>query len=1680
MHAMNLRRKIAAGLAAIMAFGSAVAFAPTNVQAYVGNTAMVSGNVVRNYASGSHLVDNAAIPAAIVGAALETVLTTPGGGPRPVAHGALGRDIVIPANLLNVAGTALGDGSRALDLILHGNAQWDFNTSGLQRQGNPGAQVATVIELAGATTPGFHLGWPTAFVEGPGQMLIIPEIRTLTPSFIAAAEFRVEDDYWIVDLPIIGGHSLEHANVFWDIDGVNPARHPSMNAQQGNMAALTGAARTAALTRHVDVSNIGTTPAATWHEWVTELVVFSETAATATQLGVLGGHMRLEIPVAEANDFLGNGVTMIGATFRDLQAMDWPQVLAGTSYTVNFPIGELTITPVAIEFFEDTAAAQTRTLSIAGGVGPFTWGPAPAGMPAWLDFADGVFTATTTPALPQADVTVTVTATDARGIAFTEDIVISLATVPPSQILIDLNYLTYDAGLFNFNNIVRDTSVTPDVRVPFTISAMRSRVIDPDGGADVVVSGIHPNLASFNPATNTLTGVAGVDGFAYFEIAATGLVGDRILQVPIAGGFVNLNAATLVSAMPALQTNISTTVAQQIVLDATNAGEATMPAVIFPLPAVLPAGVTSVTAGVTIAAGDFVSGAALLGATGTRSFSITFDVPSSDDTFVLNVNIPWEAGEAIVMQAPLTNAAQMAFAPMADIAPTVINPTANFGITTFLLDPLTALANDPTVIASNNQQPWRTLIPVNTTPAGANAGNIDQGRFTGGYSELITDPANTPARRLSIQRPGTLFHTGTINRAARPNGHGAMHGGHEIPFRLDYNHAFRANIVRVTWFPQDALAVAGVSNFWEAQQAGVHLRIPIAIRFTGTGDVSLSTNPGLTGIGGAGNPTLIASESLGLGVRVVGTEAVPTGRLHVNLDRIDLISFSPDGFIPSTVPAADGTGGQARGFHFVAPDGFNFGNTLRINGHNIVVQTGNAEGNITATTLGGTAGVPNGSANTTAYLSHGGRILNVVIGANTTSSQFENRLRIENMTLVQTDLVNPLFRAETLNVRVLNGLRHNNQNNADEQADQSATATFGARGGRGAITQGTTALGSYQGAPVAARARFTDWGLIFTPDHGGASPTPLAIPSPFVSGRVYTEGMAALAAGFEPTVVGHFAAHSRVVRIEELAPQSAWGSRNIEFTLTDAEGNPHPYAAIAGVEFRSGRMDAASTNIQTGFHWSAWSSFHNRVPGPRGGAGTGAGLTLANSNGTVLAGRDNRNTHAGAQSLVVFDAGGQRVSVQNLTVENPQTQSIWLEARFFISSDVNFDGNVYVAITNIWNEHLNDPMFVQDRAGNPQGPIQIATIERRLNLESEVTNINIGFQSIPVANITLSETQANVLRTGREIQLSLSEFGVAGARTDMGFNAINRGNIAIDGHATATNRLDVTMLPMQVGEPSIRMSVSRTSSGTGSAITFQNLHVYANHSVPYGVYGVIARGNAILDNDETVLNWFGGTGINARQLAANESGFRRYGFGGLLFDPYINVITPGQGVPGGLTGIVGVQVGSPIATVGGFAHHMVNGSGHIVPVIQQVIGGQARVMVPVRGIADMLGADTAWDAVTRSVSIIVGDRHVIFTIDSTTYTVNGVPHTLDVPPTIPASGPGANTTYLPFRAVGEAFGITVDWHEATRTGWFNHPNTLGTGIVNDMPVFEGQGLFTFEPVAPTVIQPTVGTEDYDY
>lgn len=87
-----------------------------------------------------------------------------------------------------------------------------------------------------------------------------------------------------------------------------------------------------------------------------------------------------------------------------------------------------------------------------------------------------------------------------------------------------------------------------------------------------------------------------------------------------------------------------------------------------------------------------------------------------------------------------------------------------------------------------------------------------------------------------------------------------------------------------------------------------------------------------------------------------------------------------------------------------------------------------------------------------------------------------------------------------------------------------------------------------------------------------------------------------------------------------------------------------------------------------------------------------------------------------------------------------------------------------------------------------------------------------------------------------------------------------------------------------------------------------------------------------------------------------------------------------------------------------------------------------RTLVPIRKIAEALGAEVQWDGSENKALIFTDEGRVELNIDDISYTVNGKKKTMDV-----AAQLFSDRTFVPARVVAEALGCIVDWNDNPQT-----------------------------------------------
>ena len=109
-----------------------------------------------------------------------------------------------------------------------------------------------------------------------------------------------------------------------------------------------------------------------------------------------------------------------------------------------------------------------------------------------------------------------------------------------------------------------------------------------------------------------------------------------------------------------------------------------------------------------------------------------------------------------------------------------------------------------------------------------------------------------------------------------------------------------------------------------------------------------------------------------------------------------------------------------------------------------------------------------------------------------------------------------------------------------------------------------------------------------------------------------------------------------------------------------------------------------------------------------------------------------------------------------------------------------------------------------------------------------------------------------------------------------------------------------------------------------------------------------------------------------------------------------------------------------------------------VPIIEE-----ERTMLPIRFVADALGAEVKWDSGERKVTVNLKDTLVELWIDENTARVNGDYHMID--PDNPKVKPFIDTrgrTVLPLRFISETLGFKVNWSQARREVALLYPPPL--------------------------------------
>ena len=124
--------------------------------------------------------------------------------------------------------------------------------------------------------------------------------------------------------------------------------------------------------------------------------------------------------------------------------------------------------------------------------------------------------------------------------------------------------------------------------------------------------------------------------------------------------------------------------------------------------------------------------------------------------------------------------------------------------------------------------------------------------------------------------------------------------------------------------------------------------------------------------------------------------------------------------------------------------------------------------------------------------------------------------------------------------------------------------------------------------------------------------------------------------------------------------------------------------------------------------------------------------------------------------------------------------------------------------------------------------------------------------------------------------------------------------------------------------------------------------------------------------------------------------------------------------------LANINTGVTLKMTVGKTEYTVNGEVKMMDVAPIIVS--SRTMLPVRYVAEALGATVVWDGDTSTATITTAGTELKITVGASEAVVNGQAVRLDSPAFIENS-----RTYMPVRFVAETLGATVAWDGATST-----------------------------------------------
>ena len=363
---------------------------------------------------------------------------------------------------------------------------------------------------------------------------------------------------------------------------------------------------------------------------------------------------------------------------------------------------------------------------------------------------------------------------------------------------------------------------------------------------------------------------------------------------------------------------------------------------------------------------------------------------------------------------------------------------------------------------------------------------------------------------------------------------------------------------------------------------------------------------------------------------------------------------------------------------------------------------------------------------------------------------------------------------------------------------------------------------------------------------------------------------------------------------------------------------------------------------------------------------------------------------------------------KNKTSESKKTD---LDVKFILNAAPTFSGDVNVTLGGQFDDVS----------------LKVATVKAPYTVAAKTSEVLIDYRYVPVNDIVITEAEEGILEEDDEIILAVEKMDFE----DAGKVEVTEGDIDVDVDVDVDfDYDDYDWLDKNKAYLSVTVNDESTEAST---IVISGLELYLDRTLPVGGYALqnVGAANILWENSSTTKD-VGFQPYDADAVEATGEKAKSLTYPAYfkykevtVNDSYVDVITSARDQDDSTTNR------KIIITVG--ASTMAVGTETVNLDAPAYINSENYTMLPVRAISEAFGATVNWDAASRTVTVLSGQRIISMTIGSRTMYINGTPVAMNTTAAIVN-----DRTFIPVRDLANSLGISaINWTEASGTVTLN-------------------------------------------